>query len=346
MRKRIIPFILLAALLSAGAVFFLLRVYEIPGAASVQRGYMDPALKILISIAAVVFIWVVTALAYVVIFHRRKRGDNSDGPPVLGNQRLETIWTVIPLLVVIGVSIYGGVVLQDVTRAPTANVLNVDVTAFRWGWKFSYPDYGVTSLYLELEVNRPVELHMVSLDVVHAFWVQEFGPKQDIVPGMTTQLDLTPDKIGQYTVMCDQLCGAGHTDMTAPVYVVSTGDFQAWVTQHQTPSTTTPTTTTTTAGELAALRQGVFSANCAKCHGTSGQGGTAPALTGSGAALAKYNTAQALFNFLSAAMPLDAPGSLTHQQYLELLSFILVQDGYMQSANTFDESKLASVALK
>jgi cytochrome c oxidase subunit 2 len=308
---------------------------------------MDPALKILLSIAAVVFIWVATALAYVVAFSRRRRGDDTDGPPVTGNQRLEVAWTVIPLLVVIGVSFYGGFVLQDMTRAPTSNVLNVDVTAFRFGWKFSYPDYGITSLYLELEAGRPVELHLDSLDVVHSFWVQQFGPKQDIVPGMMMHLDITPDKIGEYKVVCDQLCGAGHTDMTAPVYVVSQGDFQTWVTQHQTPATTSPpTTTASTAGELSALGQGVFSASCAKCHGTSGQGGTGPALIGQGAALAKYNTAQALLNFMSAAMPLDAPGSLTHQQYLELLSFILVQDGYMQSSNIFDESKLASVALK
>jgi cytochrome c oxidase subunit 2 len=162
---------------------------------------MDPAIKTVLSIGALVFIWVVTALSYVLAFHRRKPGDNSDGPAVKGNSRLETAWTVIPLLVVIGVSVYGGFVLQNVTRAPTTNVLNVDVTAFRWGWKFDYPDYSITSTSLELEVNRPVEFHMVSLDVVHSFWVQQFGPKQDIVPGMTTTLDITPNKIGQYTLV-------------------------------------------------------------------------------------------------------------------------------------------------
>jgi cytochrome c oxidase subunit 2 len=109
MRKRIIPFILLAILLSVGAVYFFMHLYQIPGAASVQRSYMDPAIKTAISIGALVFIWVVTALAYVVTFHRRKPGDNSDGPPIRGNTLLEVAWSVIPLLIVIGVSIYGGV---------------------------------------------------------------------------------------------------------------------------------------------------------------------------------------------------------------------------------------------
>jgi cytochrome c oxidase subunit II len=347
MRKRFIPFLLLAILLSAGAVLFLWRVYNVPGAASVQRGYMDPAIKMVLSIGAVVFIWVATMLAYVLAFSRGKRGDGGYGPPVRGNQGLETAWTVIPLLMVIGVSVYGGFVLRDMTEAPAATALRVDVTAFRWGWKFDYPDYSVTSNYLELEVNRPVELHMFSLDVVHAFWVQQFGPKQDIVPGMMMHLDITPDKMGEYQVVCDQLCGAGHTNMTAPVYVVSGGEFENWAKTHQTVPTAAPTSTAVgTAGQMAQLGRAVFGTSCAKCHGSAGQGGSGPALIGSGNGLAKYNTAQALLNFMSAAMPLDTPGSLSKQYYSELLAFILVQDNYLQAGTAFDTGKLASVTLK
>jgi cytochrome c oxidase subunit 2 len=347
MNKRLLPFLFLAAALSAGAVYFLFRVYNIPGAASIERGSMDSAIKALISIAAVVFIWVVTALVYVVAFHRRKQGDTSFGAPITGNRRLETAWTIIPLLVVIGVSFYGGFVLQKITPSAPPGVLNVNVTAFRWGWKFYYPDYNVNSLYIELEVNRQVEFHMASLDVVHGFWIQAFGPKQDIVPGMMMHLDVTPDKIGQYTLLCDQLCGAGHTGMTAPVYVVSTGDFQTWVTQHKTPpATTPPSTSTSTAGQLAQLGTTVFGADCASCHGSAGQGGIGPRIIGAGNALSKYTTAQGLLGFISAAMPLNAPGSLSAQQYDELLSFILVQNNWMQAGTVFDPNSLSSVPLK
>ncbi len=347
MNKRIIPFILLAAVLSAGAVYFLLRVYNIPNAASVERGSIDRAIKVLISIAAVVFIWVVTALAYVIAFNRRKQGDTGFGEHITGNPKLETAWTVIPLLIVIGVSFYGGFVLRDITPTPPPGVLNVDVTAFRWGWKFYYPDYNVNSLYLELEVNRQVEFHMATLDVVHGFWIQPFGPKQDIVPGMMMHLDVTPDKTGQYLLVCDQLCGAGHTGMTAPVYVVTTGDFQTWVTQHKTaPTTTPPSTVFSTAGQLAQLGSGVFSSGCASCHGATGQGGAGPKLVGTGNSLAKYNTAQGLLGFISAAMPLNAPGSLNAVQYDELTAFILVQNNWIGSGTTFDPNSLSSVTIK
>jgi cytochrome c oxidase subunit 2 len=347
MNKRIIPFLLLATALSAGSIYFMFRVYNIPGAASVQRGSIDNAIKTLISIAALVFIWVVTALVYVVAFHRRKEGDGGFGAPITGNRKLEAAWTIIPLLIVIGVSIYGGVILQDITPAPPAGVLNVDVTAFRWGWKFYYPDYNVNSLYLELEVNRQVEFHMVSLDVVHGFWIQQFGPKEDIVPGLTMHLDVTPDKIGQYLLVCDQLCGAGHTDMTAPVYVVSTGDFQTWAAQHKAPPATTPPSTgPSTAGLLSQQGATVFSSDCASCHGSSGQGGVGPRLIGPGNTLAKYANAQALLDFMSTAMPLNAPGSLNAQQYDELLAFILVQNNIAQPGAVFDPNSLASVAIK
>ena len=347
MNKRVIPFILLAAVLSAGAVYFLLHIYNIPNAASVERASIDRALKVLISIAAVVFIWVGTALAYVVIFNRQKRGDTGFGAHITGNRKLETVWTVIPLLIVIGVSFYGGFVLRDITPEPPPGVLNVDVTAFRWGWKFYYPDYNVNSLYLELEVNRQVEFHMATLDVVHGFWIQEFGPKMDIVPGMMMHLDVTPDKTGQYLLVCDQLCGAGHTGMTAPVYVVSSGDFQTWVTQHKAPPATTPASTAlSTAGEAAQLGSAVYGSYCASCHGATGQGGAGPRLVGAGNTLAKYNTAQGLQGFISAAMPLNAPGSLSAAEYGELTAFILVQNNWIGSGTTFDPAGLSSVPIK
>jgi heme/copper-type cytochrome/quinol oxidase subunit 2 len=119
--------------------------------------------------------------------------------------------------------------------------MEIEVTAQRFSWQFFYPAYNVTSFELYVPVNQRLHFVMQSKDVVHSFWVQEWGPKQDIVPGMTTEVRYTPNVIGQYMVECSQLCGYGHTYMTAPVFVTSAADFQTWVTQQQkTPATTTP----------------------------------------------------------------------------------------------------------
>jgi cytochrome c oxidase subunit 2 len=105
----------------------------------------------------------------------------------------------------------------------------VNVTAFQWGWRFEYPDYGIQSNKLYLPANRQVVLKMNSNDVIHSFWVPEFRIKQDVVPGRTTEYRITPVRIGEYKVRCAEICGASHAYMEAPVVVVSQADFQKWV---------------------------------------------------------------------------------------------------------------------
>lgn len=119
-----------------------------------------------------------------------------------------------------------------------------------------------------------------------------------------------------------------------------------------TASSTTVTTTTTTASgsptfaQLANSGKTIFASRCAKCHGDQGQGITGPALIGPSANLIKYSTAQGLLSFIGTAMPFDAPGSLSHQEYLQLLSFLLVQNNDVTGSIAFNESALASVQLK
>ena len=84
-----------------------------------------------------------------------------------------------------------------------------------------------------LPVNQQVDLQMTSQDVIHSFWVPEFRVKQDLVPGRTTDLRITPTKIGQYKVRCAELCGASHAYMEGAVNVVSQEDFDKWVTEQK-----------------------------------------------------------------------------------------------------------------
>ncbi len=72
-------------------------------------------------------------------------------------------------------------------------------------------------------------LELISTDVVHSFWVPEFRVKMDTVPGMETELRVTPDRIGDYELLCAEMCGLLHAYMRAPVKVVSEDEFEAWV---------------------------------------------------------------------------------------------------------------------
>jgi cytochrome c oxidase subunit 2 len=257
---------LVLLLLSGGLAYLFLHIDFIPHPASTERGMIDAFVKLLFGIAAVFFVVVITVFAYSLLFFRRRRGDNTDGAPIRGNAALEVVWTLIPLVVVVALGTYGAFVLNKMTVPPPVSdtaqsELQVNVLAFRFGWQFTYPSYDITSFELELPVNQPVLFQIQSKDVVHSFWVQEFGPKQDAVPGLTTELRVNPTEIGDFQVRCSQLCGYGHTLMVAPVHVVSASDFQSWVQQQQKSQTPTPSptpsptpTTTPTPGQSVTIQ--------------------------------------------------------------------------------------------
>ena len=124
---------------------------------------------------------------------------------------------MIPLAIVLVLAAFGGIVLNTITKAgPAGTELEINVTAQRFAWQFQYPAYNISSYELHVPVNQRLHLVMQSKDVVHSFWVQQWGPKQDIVPGMTTEVRYTPTKTGQFLVQCSQLCGYGHSNMTGP----------------------------------------------------------------------------------------------------------------------------------
>jgi len=112
---------------------------------------------------------------------------------------------------------------------------------------------------------------------------------------------------------------------------------------------TAPATTASngpTAGELATAGKTVFAGKCAGCHGDQGQGRTAPAVIGAGANLAKYNTGKGLYDFVSTNMPQNAPGSLSQPDYLNVTSYLLVENNYVNSRTSISTDTLGTVSLQ
>lgn len=106
--------------------------------------------------------------------------------------------------------------------------LEIKVNGIQYAWIFTYPD-GVVSGEIHVPVDRPIALNMTAGDVIHAFWLPEFRIKQDVIPGRETNLVFTPNKIGQYPVVCAELCGAYHGGMKTQLYVQSEEDYQKWI---------------------------------------------------------------------------------------------------------------------
>jgi cytochrome c oxidase subunit 2 len=152
-------------------------------------------------------------------------------------------------------------------RVIDPSALQVKVTAGQWYWQYQYPEYGVTSTDLYLPVSEQIDLQMTSVDVIHSFWVPEFRVKQDIIPGRTVDLRVTPSLIGVYTVRCSELCGLRHAYMEGKVNVVSQADFNNWITQQQSAAPVSPELR----GQQLAQQYG-----CANCHSTDGSAKTGP----------------------------------------------------------------------
>ena len=205
-------------------------------------------------------------MLYAAAVFKREPGDEEDGPHIHGNTALEITWTIIPLIIVVGFGIWGSVMLIDLTK-PKPGEMNIDVTAQQWSWNFGYPEQdNLTSGELVLPVDTTAVLNMQSKDVIHNFWVVEFRVKQDVVPGQTTILRVTPVKEGEYLLRCAEICGLDHSQMLAPVRVVSQADFDTWIEE----KAAGPKFAEMTPEERGAYWHGAEGFACISCHSVDG----------------------------------------------------------------------------
>ncbi|MER2598025.1 MAG: cytochrome c oxidase subunit II [Caldilineales bacterium] len=256
----------LVIVVAAAAALGLQALPKFPRA-STQAIVIDQMFDLHLAVIGFLFALVMVFMLYSLFVFRRQKGDERDGDHFEGHTKLEIAWTVLPLIIVLIFGVLGAQTLRQVTAAQPDEMV-VEVTAFSFGWQFAYPELGVSeATALNLPVGRPVLFKMKSLaqDVIHDFYVPEFRVKQDLVPGVPTQLRVTPDKVGQYKVRCNELCGTGHTTMLADVNVVNQADFDAWVAEQR--AAVSPE-------RLAALGQELHtSQGCIACHNISGDPG-------------------------------------------------------------------------
>lgn len=201
---------------------------------------MDEAFRILCMLAVPVFTFVLVVLGYSLIRFRRRGRQPEDGAPIHTHKGLVAAWFLITcsltLLVIIFPGTTGLLALRAMGMEEPDLVVKVD--GMRWGWRVTYPQYGVTTFNnLVLPVDRRVKFEVTSLDILHAFWIPAFRVKIDAVPGMVTMATAkttetgNPDTDPGFRLQCAELCGLGHALMQAPVRVVEHEEFEEWIEQ-------------------------------------------------------------------------------------------------------------------
>ena len=198
----------------------------LPEVASNLAGKVDAVIWFITVISLVFFILVSIFLVYFAIRYRRRQ-ENEETPYITGSHVLETIWTIIPSILLIVIFVYGFVVYKDM-RTPPEDSLEVTVIGRQWLWQFKYNNGKTTLNELYIPEGRPIKLVMTSEDVLHSFFVPPFRVKQDLVGGMYTYLWFTPTKTGTYELYCTEYCGTGHSAMLGKVVVMSPEEYKKW----------------------------------------------------------------------------------------------------------------------
>ena len=276
MRKGSIVALLGLAVIAGGVATAVALVPTwLPVAASKEATRIHFVIWFVVVICIVIFAIVAAVMIYSVMRFRVQEDDFEDGPSVHGNTGLEITWTAIPFVLVTAIAIVSAIVLSR-NDAQAQDTLRVDVMAQQFEFTFSYPDArNVTSPVLRLPEGRSVELYMRSLDVIHSVFVPQFSQKEDMVPGLVTQLHITPTRVGTFPLECTELCGLGHSLMRSQAIVMKPAAFDAWLKQQEKsagpapPSTTQTTTTSSSTTPISPSAAGlkVFNQNgCSSCH--------------------------------------------------------------------------------
>ena len=260
---------------------------------------------ICVAIGVVVF----GAMAWSILYHRKSKG--AVAANFHESTTVEIVWTVVPLLILIGIAIPATGTLLDLEDAKTDADITLQVTGIQWKWKYTYVDEDISFVsslaqssrdvmsdptgnenYL-LEVDEPVVLPINkkvrflfhSDDVIHAWWVPELAVKQDSIPGFINDSWATIEKPGIYRGQCAELCGRDHGFMPIVVNAVTEAEYQQWLVSKKEEAAAAAASAEQewSMKDLVARGETVYQANCAACHGPTGAGipGAFPAMTGS-----------------------------------------------------------------
>jgi cytochrome c oxidase subunit 2 len=222
-----------------------------PGRMTESAKHQQFDIAVLAVSAAPVIIAVLLYVGYAIVVWRARPGDDSDGPPIYGNTKVQATWIIGTTVIVLWLFVFGTIELvvpagagggegpspiwklagnQTTTWTPGSNdMLQVQVIGQQWAFTYRYPQFGgMESTVLDLPVDTPIEFHVTSLDVIHSFWPYLLGVKADANPQVDNVAYTTAKQRGGFIVRCNELCGIWHGAMFNNGTVFSQNGFQAW----------------------------------------------------------------------------------------------------------------------
>ena len=187
---------------------------------------IDPVFIFIFGACLMLLVGITVVMAVFVIRYHRSRAPEPTSR-VEANIWLETVWVVLPSLLVLAMFYYGWAGYLALRNVPKG-AMEVTATARMWSWLFTYPN-GRTSPKLYVPVGKPVKVQLVSQDVLHGFYLPAFRVKRDAVPGMISYAWFVASKAGSYDLFCSSYCGTGHSAMITTMEALPETEFAAWL---------------------------------------------------------------------------------------------------------------------
>ena len=232
---------------------------------------VDFLFKFMTVFGVAIAVYVNGYVLYFAVAFRARRDDppNAIGVPIHHASKLEIWWTVLPTLLLIVLMYLSIVVWKQIQFPQGATNLTMEAVGHQFNWEFRYPGLSV-GLYspkyeMHLPVGKQVKILVSSADVLHQFWVPEFRQKISAIPGMVTDLNMTPTVPGTYDISCSEYCGANHSTMQAKLIVEDQASFDKWLAARRAEAAKAPATLDLASGNAAA-GQATFNQKCSACH--------------------------------------------------------------------------------
>ncbi|KAF0198799.1 MAG: cytochrome c oxidase subunit II [Bacteroidetes bacterium] len=184
----------------------------------------DTAFFFIIGVSVLFLIGITGTLLWFMYRYNEKR--NPVATQIHGSNTLEIIWTVIPTILVIIMFFYGWAGYSPMKNAPK-DAMKIKATARMWSWSFEYEN-GIKTDTLYVPVDKPISLNLISLDVIHSFYIPAFRIKEDMVPGRGNKIWFIAQEEGSYELFCTEYCGLSHSYMFTEVKAMPQKDFDAW----------------------------------------------------------------------------------------------------------------------
>jgi cytochrome c oxidase subunit 2 len=226
-----------------------------PVQASTFAGQVDALYFFLIAMSVFFVTLIFTLVIYFAVKYRR-RSEIERPPAIHMDMRLEILWTVIPLILVMISFAWGATIFLNMSQPPE-NAIEIRAVGRQWMWKFQHPGGGREINELHVPVGTPVKILLASEDVIHSFFVPAFRVKMDVVPGKYTAVWFEPSKEGEFHLFCAEYCGTQHSGMIGRVVALKPADYQRWLSEQ---ASDEPIAVT---GERLFQQRG-----CATCHQT------------------------------------------------------------------------------